>query len=177
MPIQTERLSLRPLNAGDGPLIFEAVEESRELLERWLPWPQYVKSWEDSEKFAREQYAYFILRQSLTLGIFQGDHFIGVCGFHRIQWKIPSAEIGYWCRQSAQGWGYMQEAVQALVAYGFKDIGLKRLEILCFDDNKPSAALAEKLGFNLETRALGLMDNFRGDDLVLSRLYAKTLES
>lgn len=173
MPILTDRLILRPIKAGDGKLIFNAVEESRDNLERWLPWPKNVKAWEDSEKFARESYANFILRKSFNLGIFKGEEFIGVCGFNYFLWDIPSAEIGYWCKLSAQKQGYMQEAVGALSLYGFEKIGLKRIVITCLDENYASAAVAEKLGFDLEVRALGLMKDIQSSDLAMGRRYVK----
>lgn len=173
MPIVTERLVLRPIKEGDGKFIFEAIEESRKILERWLPWPQYVSTWEDSETFARESYGKFILRDRLNLGIFRDEEFIGICGFNYFLWDIPSAEIGYWCRLSAQKRGYMQEAVRELTLYGFERIGLKRLVITCLDENYASAAIAEKLGFNLEVRALGLMRNLQSAKLAMARRYVK----
>lgn len=173
MPILTERLALRPLQQGDGKAMFDATEASRHHLSEWLSWPKHVKSWEDSEKYARESYCDFIKRKSLALGIFKGDEFIGSCGFNYFLWHIPSAEIGYWCKVSAQGHGYMQEAVRALVDYGFETMGIKRMVITCLDDNEKSAKLAEKIGFNLEVRALGLMANHRGEGLAMARRYVK----
>lgn len=95
LPLLTGRLLLRPLQPGDGPAIFEAIEESRDILEAWLPWPKNVKTWQDSEKFVCQSYADFILRKSLTLGIFKEGILIGVCGFNFFLWEIPAAEVGY----------------------------------------------------------------------------------
>lgn len=173
IPIVTARLILRPIKEGDGKLIFNAIEESRDNLQRWLPWPQSVKTWEDSEKFARESYADFILRKSFNLGIFKGEEFLGICGFNCFLWDIPAAEIGYWCKVSAQKNGFMLEAIRSLLAYGFEKIGLKRIVITCYDNNHASAAVAEKLGFDLEARALGLLKSIHSDDLVMVRRYVK----
>ena len=175
MPIVTQRLTLRPLQEGDGKRLFQAVDESRNNFDPWLAWPKHVKSWEDSEKFSRQSYADYILRNSFNLGIFKENEFIGVCGFNYFLWHIPSAEIGYWCRASAQKKGYMQEAVHALTTYGIEEIGLKRIVITCLDDNKASAAIPEKLGFQLEVRALGLMENTKGDTLTMARRYVKII--
>lgn len=172
MPIETERLVLRPLQAGDGKALFQATEESRDGLNQWLLWPKYVKTWEDSEKYARESFSNYILRKSLNLGIFKEGEFIGTCGFNYFLWHIPSGEIGYWCKTSSQGHGYMREAVKALTQYGFK-LGLKRIVITCLDENKRSAHLAESLGFSLEVRALGLMQGMSEGELAMARRYVR----
>ena len=73
MPITTKRLTLRPLQEGDGQILFHAIDESRANLDLWLPWPKHVNSWEDSEQFARQSYADYILRKSFNLGIFKDN--------------------------------------------------------------------------------------------------------
>ena len=67
-----------------------------------MPWVEGVKSWEDSERTAREFYAAFIVRNKFDFGIYKNDQFIGGCGINGPNWSIPSAHIGYWCRTSEQ---------------------------------------------------------------------------
>ncbi|HQS83560.1 MAG: hypothetical protein B7Y25_01960 [Alphaproteobacteria bacterium 16-39-46] len=181
MPIETRRLSLRPLMPGDGKEIFKAIEESKELFKKWLPWARSVNVWEDSEKTAREFYAEFIERKKMPLVILKNQRVIGMCGFNKINWEIPSASIGYWLKVSAQGNGYAREAIAALTLYSFNLIKLKRLTIVCDDTNIKSIQVAESLGYTLETRAKGLLENPRGDDLICWRRYvrfdAKNLEA
>ena len=178
MPIQTERLTLRPVREGDGKMIFEAIEESMESLLKWVPWAKHVKKWEDSETFARESYAHYILRKSLILGMFQGDRFLGICSFNYFLWPIPSGEIGYWCRTSKHGKGFTAEAVRALTKYGFETLGLKRIIISCIEDNHASARVAEKLGFELEVQAArGLVENPHDAGLIMGRRYVRFHEN
>ena len=173
MPIYTTRLLIRPLMPGDGKQVFEAVEETREHLRLWLPWVDSVKSWQDSERTAREFYADFILRKTINLAIFHGDKFIGMGGFNSICWQIPSGAIGYWCVKSAQGSGFIREAINAITLYAFKVMYLKRVTILCNDQNNKSKQVAEELGYSLETRALGLIGNEVSDDLVYGCRYVR----
>jgi ribosomal-protein-serine acetyltransferase len=158
---------------GDGKVIFEAVEESRASFRRWLPWIDSTQSWKDSERSVCQFYSEFILRKSLILGIFQDDRVIGMGGFKEINWRIPSAPIGYWFRVSEQRKGLIREAMTALIDYGFRIMDLKRLTILCDDDNIGSIRVAEQLGFHLETRAQVIIENLRGDDLVWGRRYVR----
>jgi ribosomal-protein-serine acetyltransferase len=37
-PLRTERTRLTPIDASDGPELWDVIEGSREHLERWLPW-------------------------------------------------------------------------------------------------------------------------------------------
>lgn len=172
MPIQTERLLLRPLMPGDGKLLFDAIEESREELKLWLPWVPSVKCWQDSERTARGFYADFIRRIIMNLAILHQGEFVGMCSLN-FSWQIPSASIGYWCRLSAQGQGFIQEAISALTLYAFRVTPLKRLAIICHDGNVKSARVAENLGYRLELRAPGLIENLKGDELVWGRRYVR----
>lgn len=174
MPIQTARLLLRPLMPGDGKQVFEAVEESREQFKLWLPWTNEAHTWEDCECTAREFYAGFIVRKSVHLVILKDSELMGMCGFNHIDWNIPSATIGYWCRKSAQGNGYMREAVEALTNYGFNTLQFKKLSILCDDRNLPSIRVAERAGYTLEVRAKGLLPDLQnGNNLAYGRRYVK----
>ena len=93
MPLTTKRLTIRPLMPGDGPKLFEAIDESRMSLRPWLGWVDNVKTWEDSEINAREFYARFILRTENAFLILATDRLVGVCSYHDFNWCIPSANI------------------------------------------------------------------------------------
>lgn len=173
MPLTTKRLTIRPLMPGDGPNLFEAIDESRASLRPWLGWVDSVRTWEDSETDAREFYVRFILRTESTFLILAADRLIGVCSYHDFNWRIPSTSIGYWCRLSERGQGYVREAVRALTIYAFQCIGLKRVTISCDDENIKSIAISEALGFHLETKAKGLLTNPLGDDLRMGRRYVR----
>ncbi len=173
MPIKTERLIIRPVMPGDGKNLFEMIEESRNELEKWLPWTEKVKHWEDSEKTARMFYADFIIRKVFRFLILQNNRMIGGCSLHRINWEIPSADTGYYCRTSEQGKGYIREAIAALTVFGFNRLGLRRLTITCDDENLRSAHVAESLGFILESKAKGFITKPGTDELRISRCYVR----
>lgn len=64
--------------------------------------------------------------------------------------RYRRAEVGYWIRSDRTGNGFAAEAVSALVAFGFEDVGLHRIELHCGVDNDRSIRVAEKLGFERE---------------------------
>ncbi|RZI46916.1 GNAT family N-acetyltransferase [Candidatus Finniella inopinata] len=166
VPFYTSRLMIRPMMPGDGPAVWAAVEESRPQIRKWLPWVDDVKCWQDSEKSARQFYANFILRRDFNFCIFKGDVYVGGCGLRNVNWDVPSATVAYWCRESLQGQGYVTEAVGALTLYAFKEMGFKRLVIRCELENTKSAAVANRLGFDLEMTAKGIMAHPRTEELL-----------
>lgn len=152
IPIGTPRLILRPPQAGDGLVVNQAVLESFDTLNQWMPWADHKPSIEESEMFVRTAQAQWILRQELTLFIFDSSKttLLGATGFHTINWKLPSFEIGYWIRSSYTGQGIITESTNALVCYAFKQLKAVRVEIKCDEDNIASRRVAEKLSFICE---------------------------
>ncbi len=147
-----ERVRVRPYYAGDGAALWEAVEESREHILPWLPWGDTHKSPEDSEAYVRKCQARWLLREDLPLGLWERatGRFLGGSGLHRIDWDVPSFEIGYWLRRSAVGHGYMTEAVRLMCGLAFETLSANRLFIRCAAANQRSAAIPRRLGFVLE---------------------------
>ncbi len=57
------------------------------------------------------------------------------------------AEIGYWIGKDYRGNGYIPEAVDALLRYGFEELELNNIWCLCKDSNRASMRVQEKCGF------------------------------
>ena len=79
-----------------------------------------------------------------------GGRIVGSSGLHRIDWSVPSFEIGYWVRTPDSGQGYATEAVEAIGSFAFEKLGARRIEIRADTRNTRSRAIPEKLGYQLE---------------------------
>lgn len=174
--IKSTRLLIRWPAPGDGPMINEAVVETAEDLKAWLPWAKETPTVEDSEAYAREARANFILRKDLGYIMTEGDsgRVLGGIGLHSIDWNVPSFEIGYWLRKAAWGEGYMTEAVRAIVDMAFNKLGARRIEIHADDRNERSCAVAERSGFVLEAKMKNKGTGCSGetrDIRIYSRVY------
>jgi [ribosomal protein S5]-alanine N-acetyltransferase len=78
----------------------------------------------------------------------QGDDtLIGSIGFHRIEKEHYRAEIGYMLTSPFHRQGIMQEAITAVLHYGFKIMNLHSIEANVNPLNEPSIKLLEKNGF------------------------------
>jgi ribosomal-protein-alanine N-acetyltransferase len=78
---------------------------------------------------------------------------IGRCGFARFRAAHMNGELGYALARPYWRHGYMNEAVTAVLAYGFERLGLHRVEAICLADNTASWRLLERTGFQLEGTA------------------------
>lgn len=150
--IETERLIIRSPMPGDGPEFNAAVRDSLDSLGIWLGlYQEGPPTIEESEALMREQHAKFILRDYLMLLCFlKGTNTMVVSSGLRPTWKVPSFEIGYWCRQPYQGHGYVTEAVQGITDFAFTHLNAKRVMIRCDTDNHASANVARRANFELE---------------------------
>lgn len=173
MPITTKSLVIRPMMPGDGKIMFEAVEESREHFRLWMSWVDSTTKWEDCEETMRRFYADFILRKGIHLLMLSQGRLVGTCSFNALRWHMYNADIGYSCRTSEQGKGYVTEAVAALTHYAFKVMGIKRLTILCDEENFKSCAVPERLGYALEVKGRGLINTPHRDDLSVGCRYVR----
>lgn len=156
---ETERLFIRLPLPGDGEFIHEAIMESLDHLKPWMPWAQEPPTKEKSEINVRKAHCSFLARQDLRFHLFHKETkmFIGSSGLHNIDWSVPKFEIGYWCRSSCVGNGYITESVRGLTVFAFEILGANRVEIRCDQKNRQSRRVAERLGFSLE----GIFRNYR----------------
>jgi RimJ/RimL family protein N-acetyltransferase len=144
------RIVVRPYQIGDGPAVWNAIDESRSHVHPWLTWPGEHRTPANTEAAVRRWRANWLLREDLPVGLWEKEgerRYLGGSGLHRIRWDVPSFEIGYWLRRSAQGFGYMTEAVRLLCGLAFDTLGAQRVFIRCGSENVRSAAIPLRVGF------------------------------
>jgi len=146
--LETDRVRLRPFRASDlkalhalyadaDNLRYWGVDPSRSLDEtrRALRWhitcqPAHYAIWAVEEKASRKP--------------------VGMINYFRRDKREKRVEVGWLIASAAQGKGYMTEAGRALVRHLIDTLKVHKVEALIRPDNKPSAALAKRLGFRLE---------------------------
>lgn len=154
---ETDNLVLRAYRVGDGVPLFDAVNEDRDDLSRWLPWVGQHQSLDDAETYVRNMAGKWITRESLTLGIFSKDEktLYGGTGFHGFDWKVPSLEIGWFLRKSARSQGIGADAVRLCCKLAFEHIGANRVWGTVDVLNDRSWRLFERVGFTREAHLRG----------------------
>ncbi len=143
-------------------MLHEAVRESIGDLRQYLgyiPWVAETPSVDASEAYCRSAAADVLVRKHLPYWVFDrtSDRLVACAGLVRPDWSLPKLEVGYWCRSSEVGKGYITEAVSALVDFAELTLGAVRLELLTDEENHRSRAVALRTGFQLE----GILRNER----------------
>ncbi len=148
MQIETERLILRPFEAGDAPDVaamnadprvmrfFPAIltpGESRARLDVWIG------------KQARFGYAFSaVLRRA-------DRAFLGMCGISRVEEGLPVApctEIGWRLIPEAWAQGIASEAARCWLRAGFETFALPEIVAFTPAPNRPSAAVMARIGMH-----------------------------
>ena len=98
---------------------------------------------------------------------------LGWCGYHIWYLKHFRAEIGYIMNsKDSMGKGYMKEAMEEVLRYGFDEMKLQRVEAFIGPFNEPSLKLANHFGFKKEghLRKHYMKDNVLEDSLLFGLL-------
>lgn len=150
--LETRRLLLTSPSEVDATQVMEAVNESLEELQPWMPWADHAYTEEETIENCREAEAKFMDGSDHRLHVFLKDSltYIGGTGLHRGDPSVPSVEIGYWVRTPLAGNGYVTEVVANLTRYALSALGVKRVEIRMSSDNERSRRIPERLGFHLD---------------------------
>ena len=147
LPIHTERLLLRPLDATDAEALFDFFSDA-EVMRYWStpPW----NSMEQAQAFIERSQNGIETGQSLRVGIVRqlDSALIGQCTLFGIIPSCRRAEIGYSLARGAWNKGFANEALQALITYAFDSLNLNRIEADIDPRNAGSARALNRLGFS-----------------------------
>jgi ribosomal-protein-serine acetyltransferase len=151
-PLRTPRLVMPPVEADDGPDLWEAIDGCRRYLEPWLPWVPFNDSPEASQRYAEACVADWDAGRAVRFAIRDPASWtlLGVVGLDSCVHLHRSCELGYWLRQSASGRGFMTEAARACVEFAFRRMGVHRVRCAAATDNHPSLRVIARLGFRFE---------------------------
>ncbi|WP_417605884.1 GNAT family N-acetyltransferase [Oceanimonas baumannii] len=147
--IETERLTLKPLMPEDSGSLLEIFSDPA-VMRYWntAPWSTI----QDALTFISESNASMQGQEALVLGVYLNatGELAGKCMLFSYEQESRRAEIGFGLGCDYWGKGYVNEAGEALIQYGFDSLGLRRIEAEIDPDNYASAKALEKLGFTLE---------------------------
>lgn len=156
--------------------MFQAINLSREFLRRYLFWVDGQKSIEDvasaTDMFGnlwleKENFAYAIIDNV-------SGKLLGCIDLHEISYTNRIANIGYWLSQNKTGRGFMADALRAIEQEAFSQ-GFNRLEIRCDAENRPSANVALRGGYEFEStrkQAICAYGEFRDEEVYIKLRYA-----
>lgn len=149
--IEGERVILERRAHKHDEELFRLIDSSRDFLREYLFWVDDTKSLEDVVKVTdifsknwddKNSFEYVFLDK-------ESGKAVGAGGIHTVSYMNRAAEYGYYLDRTQKGKGYITEAVQLLEKELF-ECGIHRLVIECDENNRASAAVAERCGFKFE---------------------------
>ena len=164
--IHAKRVSLRQFAASDADAVYEIYAD-----------PAVMRYWGDSPLVNQRGAKDFLVearedlrrRQCIQWGIARrsDNRLIGTIAFFKLDALARKAEIGFALGRNHWGMGYMQEALQAALGYGFSELDFRRIEADVDPRNVSCIKLLERLGFQKEgcLRERWLVDGETQDSL------------
>lgn len=151
--IKTPRLVLRVVEPTEenAKTLWKVIEKNRDYLEAWQGHFEYIRNIDDVRKKLEQRYTQMQNNEGMLFGIYKGNEIIGRIRFFDIH--DDGCEIGYWLIESANGHGYMSEALSALETELFK-FGFKKVTLDIDNGNTHSENLAKRNGYKLAKRLL-----------------------
>jgi ribosomal-protein-alanine N-acetyltransferase len=147
--LQTARLVLRQITASDAPALYAILSD--EQVTQYYDDDPFTDISQAEEQISAWENGYnrkWMLRWGIAFK--PGGDLIGTCGFYGFHRLHLRAAIGYELMKSHWRQGIMSEALDAILAFGFDQVGLNRIQAVVMPDNLASIRLLEKLGFRNE---------------------------
>jgi RimJ/RimL family protein N-acetyltransferase len=145
-PFQVRPFQVRPFAAGDAPALHAAVRASMASLSYWFPWCRADYAMADAEARVAACIAAWRDESEYPFGIFDGGALLGCTGLNRLERAAGCANLGYWVGEAHRGRGVATAAAAQVAAFGFRELGLARIEIRVLPGNGASLRVARKLG-------------------------------
>lgn len=148
--LSTERLVLSQPTISDVEDVVFQMNSTSEISENTLslPFPYLEENAHFWFKMAEDGFAN---KDAFIFGIREKENLklIGAIGLH-IDLGNNKAEVGYWLGKSFWNKGYVSEALQEVIKFGFEDLNLNKIYASHFLHNPASGKVLEKNGFTFE---------------------------
>jgi ribosomal-protein-serine acetyltransferase len=145
-----DRQFLERLSLSHVELIFNAINQNRKFLRKWLPFVDFTNKIVDTERFVRSILEKPTSSRDEVYVIWYKHEFAGLIGFKDTDRINDKIEIGYWLIEKMTGKGIATGAVRKMVNLAFRNLDMNRVQIRCGVGNDKSSAIPRRLGFQFE---------------------------
>lgn len=146
----TNDLIIRPLLEQDQDSFESELKASINDIHTWLPWMEEKPSATSISLLTKEYFEQARNKTAYHYSVFKNDRFIGMCSFYQYNPEKKTVHLGYWCTFNNENEDYFIDAINALLRYSFKEIGIKEIEIPCVVGNFLAEKAAKLLNFKLQ---------------------------
>jgi ribosomal-protein-alanine N-acetyltransferase len=141
--LKGERVVLRPLRLSDAKVLVKYVNDAELTKYLNLEPPLSLKQEQD---YVKRTVKGWKEEKEFVWAITLDGRLIGTIGFHDVDKKNLSAELGLWIAREHQSKGIGYESAQLAINCAFEKFGLNRIDYYMFTPNVASKKLAEKFG-------------------------------
>lgn len=145
-----DRQFLEKLTLSHVETIFNAINQNRKFLRKWLPFIDFTHKIIDTEKFVRSILEKPSTNRDEVYLIWYKHEFAGLIGFKDADRINDKIEIGYWLIEKMTGKGIATAAARKMVNLAFRNMDMNRVQIRCGVGNDKSSAIPQRLGFSYE---------------------------
>ena len=144
--LETDRLVLRQLTVEYSNIWFKNLSDDEVAV---LIGMEPLEDVEDSRVIINSFNERYEKNNGMAWAIIlkEDESFIGTCSYEKIDSHNLSGEIGYDLLKEYWGHGFMAEALNAIINYGFDSLRLNRIEAHTAALNLASRNLLRRLGF------------------------------
>jgi RimJ/RimL family protein N-acetyltransferase len=147
--LESKRLIMRKVTMNDAEDMFAYASNNE--VSRYVTWEAH-RSLSDTKDFIRFILQNYEDKKIAPWGIEhkESGKLIGTIDF--VSWQVDHhrAEIGYVLAPEYWGSGLMTEAAQKIIAFGFENMNLVRIQARCFVENLGSERVMQKAGMSFE---------------------------
>lgn len=171
--LETKNLILRQIHLDDDKEVF-ALRSNPETM-KFIPRP-LAETIEDAQKFITDCNTSIEKNELINWAIAQkkDNKLIGMIGFFRMQPENFRGEVGYILNPKFQGKGFMREALEKTLNYGFETMKFHSIEAVIDPKNNASEKLLQKAGFDKEAH---FKENFFYNDEFLDTVIYSLLKT
>lgn len=150
---------LRPWRDADLPELARVAADPD--IVRWTRLPDNYGE-NDARLYLLQRYDAVLAETTAPFAIVsREDRLLGSISLMRLAWEDRRGEVGYWLGREARHQGHATRAVRLICEWGFRSLGLERIDLFAATENAASQRVAERSGFEREATLRAFM---RGKD-------------
>jgi len=175
MILEKKRIKLRDLRLSDAGFIVENAKDKDIIKYTFVIAPPF--GLKEAKGFIKKAQQEIRLKIAYEFGVelIKTKELIGTINLFNISKKNKNAEIGIWLAKNYWGKGFSDEALKLMLDFGFKKLGLKRIQARVLHKNVAAQKLMKRAGFKLEgrLRKKTFLHNQWFDDLIYGLLSSE----
>ncbi|GEM_PF-1433160 len=177
LPLESERLIIRPFTPDDLDEIQTAKEEQEETLRRWMSWSNDY----GISRVGLDEFSETCQTNNTMIPLFgfdkQTGRFVIASGLDASEPDFKTIHTGWWLAKGYEGQGLAFEAMHKIYDFMQQTIGTKRVEAQFYEGNTRSRNLMERLGMSyVETKPKSHTSHLTGELLDVIK-YERIFES